>query len=102
MGYSLPLLFWLAGNGLSGFLNAIGFNLNYFNNTVNNAINNPANNNPAAVQSAAESARNGAWGALGALLLGLLAAVLGGYLASRNRNEEKQPYPTHNYNNYNR
>lgn len=83
---TLPLLLWLAGSGASGFLNAIGFNLAGFTGSVGAAVNNAAND-PAAVQNTTEGARNGAWGALAALLLGLLAAGLGGLLGSRNRYE---------------
>lgn len=80
---ALPLLLWLAGSGASGFLNAIGFNLNGFFNTINPS--NPASptNNPGTVQNATEAARNGAWWTLLALLLGLLAASLGGFLGGR-------------------
>ncbi len=88
---AIPLLLWLAGNGASGFLNAIGFNLNDFTQTVQNTVSNPATNpanNPSAVQTTTEAARNGAWGALGALLLGLIAAGLGGLLGGRNYEAE--------------
>lgn len=90
---ALPVILWLAGNGLGGFLNAVGFNLNGFLNTVTNPANpanplnpnSPANpnTNPGTVQSATEAARNGAWGALGALLLGLIASSLGGFVGAR-------------------
>ncbi len=84
---TLPLLLWLASSGASGFLNAIGFNLQGFTNTLTTTINNPASNpvntDPAAAQQAADTARNGAWGALIALLLGLGAASLGGWLGVR-------------------
>jgi hypothetical protein len=95
---TLPLLLWLASNGATGFLNAIGFNLGGFINTVNPSNpaspanpSNPANpaNNPGAVQSAAETARNGAWGALAALVLGLLASSLGGLLGGRGAEDDE-------------
>jgi hypothetical protein len=95
---TLPLLLWLAASGLSGFLNAIGFNLGGFVDTVNTASQNVANTgsataaapnaDPAEVQRTAESARNGAWGALAALVLGLIAAGLGGLLGSRSHDDE--------------
>jgi len=89
---ALPLLLWLASSGASGFLNAIGFNLNGFTSnvatTVGNPGTNPVNTDPASVQRAAEAARNGAWGALLALLLGLAAAGLGGLLGGRGRKED--------------
>ncbi len=89
---ALPLLLWLASSGATGFLNAIGFNLNSFTHTVASTVGNPntnpVNTDPAAVQRATEAARNGAWGALLALLLGLAAAGLGGLLGGRGRNEE--------------
>jgi len=84
---TLPLLLWLASSGASGFLNAIGFNLQGFTNNLSNAVNstggNPVNTDPAAAQQATETARNGAWGALIALLLGLAAASVGGWLGGR-------------------
>jgi hypothetical protein len=98
---TIPLLLWLASSGAAGFLNAIGFDLNGFFNTVNpsnpesplnptnpanptnpTSPNNPANN-PGAVQNATETARNGAWGTLAALLVGLIAAGLGGLVGGR-------------------
>jgi hypothetical protein len=88
---TLPLLLWLASSGASGFLNAIGFNLQGFTNSLSSAVNstgaNPVNTDPAAVQQATETARNGAWGALIALLLGLAAASLGGWLGGRDHND---------------
>ncbi len=82
---ALPLLLWLASSGASGFLNAIGFNLNGFVNNVNGAVNSVTNNtaNPGTVQASTEAARNGAWGTLGALVLGLLASALGGLIGAR-------------------
>jgi len=89
---ALPLLLWLASSGATGFINAIGFNLNNFTNTVATTVGNPGTNpvntDPAAVQRATEAARNGAWGALLALLLGLAAAGLGGLLGGKSRHEE--------------
>ena len=89
---TLPLLLWLASSGASGFLNAIGFNLQGFTNSLTTAVNNsgtnPANTDPAAVQQATETARNGAWGALIALLLGLVAASLGGWLGGRSHYDQ--------------
>jgi hypothetical protein len=97
---AIPLLLWLASSGASGFLNAIGFDLSGFFNTVNpsnpeSPLNpsNPANptsptnpaNNPGAVQNATEAARNGAWGTLAALVVGLIAAGLGGLVGGRTR-----------------
>lgn len=99
---TLPLLLWLASNGASGFLNAIGFNLGDFFNTVNpsNPASpvNPSNpsspvNNPGAVQATAENARNSVWGTLIALLLGLAAAGLGGLLGGRG-SEDNDPVST--------
>lgn len=88
---ALPLLLWLASSGATGFLNAIGFDLNSFfgqaQATVNNPATNPANN-PGAVQQAAETTRNGLWGTLAALLLGLMAAGLGGLVGSRSHKDE--------------
>lgn len=95
---ALPLLLWLAANGLSGFLNALGFNLGGLLNTVANPAdpanplnptnpNNPANN-PGTVQNAAETARNGAWGALASMVLGLLAASLGGFIGARSHYDD--------------
>lgn len=84
---TIPLLLWLATSGASGLLNALGFNIGGFiqniSNTVNNPATNPVNNNPGAVQSTVNDARNGAWGALAALLIGLIAAGLGGLLGTR-------------------
>jgi len=89
---ALPLLLWFASSGASGFLNAIGFNLHGFTNTISNTVNNPSTNpvntDPAAVQRATEAARNGAWGALLALLLGLAAASLGGFVGGRNHKDD--------------
>ncbi|MDB5081708.1 MAG: hypothetical protein JWP00_3632 [Chloroflexi bacterium] len=89
---ALPLLLWFASSGASGFLNAIGFNLQGFTNTVSSTVNNPGTNpvntDPATVQRATEAARNGAWGALLALLLGLAAAGLGGLLGGRDRHDK--------------
>jgi hypothetical protein len=87
---TLPLLLWLAGSGASGLLNALGFNINDFTNAVSNTVNNPATNpanNPAVVQNTTETARNGAWGALIALLLGLVASALGGLAGGRTRDD---------------
>jgi hypothetical protein len=82
---SLPILLWLAGSGAVGFLNAIGFNLQGFANTVSNAVTNPAATDPATVQRATDAARTGAWWALVALILGLIAAGLGGLLGERSK-----------------
>jgi hypothetical protein len=82
---ALPILLWLAGSGAVGFLNAIGFNLQGFVNTVSNAVTNPAATNPTAVQQATDAARTGAWWALVALILGLIAAGLGGMLGERSK-----------------
>ena len=86
----LPLLLWLAGNGASGFLNAIGFNINGFINNVSSTVNNVNNGTTGAAttQTATETARNGAWGALAALLLGLIASGIGGLLGSRSHDDE--------------
>jgi len=95
---ALPVILWLATNGASGFLNAVGFNLSGVLDAVNPANpsspanpSNPANpaNNPSIVQNATETARNGAWGGLGALLLGLVAAGLGGLLGGRTSDEDE-------------
>ena len=83
---TLPILLWLAASGLGGFVNALGFNLNGFTNSVGVTVNNAASD-PALVQSAAEAARNGAWGALGALLIGLIASGIGGYVGGRDFND---------------
>lgn len=84
---AIPSLLWLAVSGASGLLNAVGFNLNDFTNSISNTVSNPATNpvntNSAAVQTATESARNGTWGALGALLVGLVVAALGSFFGTR-------------------
>jgi hypothetical protein len=82
---ALPILLWLAGSGAVGFLNAIGFNLQGFASTVSNAVANPSTTDPAAVQRATDAARTGAWWALVALVLGLIAAGLGGLLGERSK-----------------
>jgi hypothetical protein len=90
---AVPLILWLAGQGLGTVLGSLG-NLSgalASNPSAAQAAQGAAGQAQAAAQSvqpvdvarAAEGARNTAWGALGGSLVALVASTLGGYLGTR-------------------
>ena len=90
----VPLMLWLASQGLGGVLGTVGSfagGLNADPGQVQNATQNAAdqarqagtNVQPIDVARAAERARNAAWGTLLGSLLGLGSSALGGYLGTR-------------------
>lgn len=90
----VPITFWLAGQGLGALLGTLGGlapSLNVDPATAQGAANQAANQaqqtaqniQPIDVAQAAERARNAAWAALMAVLLGLGAGALGGWLGTR-------------------
>ena len=90
----VPITFWLAGQGLGmvlGTLGSLAPSLNLdpgsaqaaANQATNQAQQATQNVQPADVARAAEQARNAAWTALLAVLLGLGAGALGGWLGTR-------------------
>ena len=90
----VPVMLWLASQGLGAVLGSLGSfagGLNADPGQVQNAAQNAGdqarqaaqNVQPIDVARAAERARNAAWGALAGSLLGLGASALGGYLGTR-------------------
>jgi hypothetical protein len=90
---AVPLILWLAGQGLGAVLGSLG-NLSgalASNPDAAQAAQGAASQAQAAAQSmqpidvaqAAERARNTAWGALGGSLVALAASAVGGYLGTR-------------------
>jgi hypothetical protein len=90
---AVPLILWLAGQGLGTVLGSLG-NLSgalASNPNAAQAAQGAAGQAQAAAQSiqpidvarAAEGARNTAWGALGGSLVALAASAAGGYLGTR-------------------
>ncbi len=84
---ALPLLLWLASQGLGALIGnanhiagGLGINLGQLSTTVTGTARNMT---PAQAQQAADTARNTAWGTLIGLLLGCGAAALGGTLGMR-------------------
>ncbi len=84
---ALPLLLWLASQGLgalignaSNIAGGLGINLGQLGATATGAAKSIT---PAQAQQAADTARNTAWGTLIGLLLGCGAAALGGTLGTR-------------------
>jgi len=84
---ALPLLLWLASQGLGALIGnanhiagGLGINLGQLSTTVTGTARNMT---PAQAQQAADTARNTAWGTLIGLLLGCGAAALGGTLGTR-------------------
>jgi len=84
---ALPLLLWLASQGLGALIGnanhiagGLGINLGQLGTTATGA---GRNITPAQAQQAADTARNTAWGTLIGLLLGCGAAALGGTLGMR-------------------
>src|SRR5436190_4905002 len=84
--FALPIMLWLATQGLSAVLGTVanyglGFNPGAVQNAAGQAQG--AASNPANVAQTAAQLRNGAWGALIGALLGLIAAGLGGIVGTR-------------------
>jgi len=86
---AVPIALWLAGQGMGAIMGSFG-NLASGLNLDPNAAANTAQNaaaqaqaNPTAVGDAAAAIRNAAWGSLVAVILGLIAATLGGWLGAR-------------------
>ncbi len=84
---ALPLLLWLASQGLGALIgnashiaSGLGINLGQLSATATGAARSIT---PAQAQQAADTARNTAWGTLVGLLLGCGAAALGGTLGMR-------------------
>ncbi len=93
---AIPLILFLAGQGLGGILGTLGNYASALNvdlSQVRNAAEGAANQagqaaqdvQPAEAGRVAENARNGAWGTLLGLLLGLGASALGGALGARRK-----------------
>lgn len=76
----VPLLLWLASQGLGAVVGGLS---GYAGDLANQAQNTAQNTSPVEVARAAERARNGAWGTLLGLILGLGAATLGGSMGTR-------------------
>ncbi len=91
---AVPLLLWLAGQGVGAVLGTLGNYVSGLNidpaqvqgaaqGAANQAQQGAQNTTPEQVATAAENARNGAWGTLLAALLGLGSSALGGFLGTR-------------------
>ena len=83
----LPLMLWLAAQGLGFVLGAFAQSVNLGAPDVGAAMNQAQQAAqqvpPTEVARTAESVRNAAWTVLGVSLLGLIAGALGGYLGTR-------------------
>jgi len=84
---ALPILLWLASQGLGALIGnanhiagGLGITLGQLGTTATGAVKSIT---PAQAQQAADTARNTAWGTLIGLLLGCGAAALGGTLGTR-------------------
>jgi hypothetical protein len=84
---ALPILLWLASQGLGALIGnanhiagGLGITLGQLGTTATGAVKSIT---PAQAQQAADTARNTAWGTLIGLLLGCGAAALGGTLSTR-------------------
>ena len=92
----VPLILWLAGQGLGTVLGTLGTFAGGLNvqpgeaqgaaqNAANQASQAAQNVQPVDVARTAERVRNAAWGALAGSVLGLGSSALGGYLGTRRR-----------------
>ena len=79
---AVPLILWLASQGLGGILGNLGAFAGDLGNQARQAA---GDAQPIDVARAAERARNTAWGALAGSLLGLGASALGGWLGTAGR-----------------
>ena len=79
---AVPLILWLASQGLGGILGNLGAFAGDLGNQARQAA---GDAQPIDVARAAERARNTAWGALAGPLLGLGASALGGWLGTAGR-----------------
>ena len=79
---AVPLILWLASQGLGGILGNLGAFAGDLGNQARQAA---GDAQPIDVARAAERARNTAWGALTGSLLGLGASALGGWLGTPRR-----------------
>ena len=84
---ALPLLLWLATQGLGALIgnashiaSGLGVNLGQLSNTATGAAKNLT---PAQAQQAVDTAKTTAWGTLIGLVVGLVAAAVGGTLGMR-------------------
>jgi hypothetical protein len=86
---ALPLVLWLAGQGLGAVLGTLGSVASGLNVAAGQAAGAAgqagaaARTNPTAVGDAAAALRNGLWGSLLGSLLGLGASAVGGWLGSQ-------------------
>lgn len=84
---AVPLILWLASQGLGAVLGALGnvgsLRPDVAQGAADQARSAAANANPVDVARAAEAARNTAWGTLLGSLLGLGSSALGGWLGTR-------------------
>ncbi len=92
---ALPLLLWLASQGLGAIIGnashiagGLGINLGQLGNTASGVARNMT---PQQARQAADTAKTTAWGTLIGLLLGYGAAVLGGVLGARTRPSHDEP-----------
>jgi len=79
---ALPIVLWLAGQGLGAVLGTVGNLASGLNLAAAQAAGAAANSNPTAVGDTAAAVRNGLWGSFIGALLGLGASALGGWLGA--------------------
>jgi hypothetical protein len=85
---ALPIVLWLAGQGLGAVLGTVGNLASGLNLAASQAVGTAQNagaaaqSNPTAVGDAAAAVRNGLWGSFIGSLLGLGASALGGWLGA--------------------
>ncbi len=91
---AVPLLLWLAGQGVGALLGTLGNYVSGLNidpaqvqGAANQAQQGSQNTTPEQAATAAENVRNGAWGTLIGSLLGLGSSALGGLLGTRSKVE---------------